>query len=89
MNITSAVYLFYTNQVIIKDQFEIIKETKSYYYTKGRRYPKSEIGRAFLKSATTYPYIEIFMVDEDEERLREELNRWFYNKGQNILLGRL
>lgn len=89
MNITSAVYLFHTNQVIIKNKFEIIEETKAYYYTKGRRYPKLEIGKAILKSATTYPYIEIFMVDEDEERLREELSRWFYNKGQDVLLGRL
>lgn len=77
MNITSAIYLFHDNRVVIKKPFEIIHETNKYYFVCGRRYLKSEIGKPILKSTTSYPYIELVMIDTDEQKLREVLSGWF------------
>lgn len=81
MNITSIYYVFHTNQVIVKVPFEIERETeKCFWIANGYRYLKSEIGRPMLKSATTYPYIELIMVDASEKTLRETLCRWFTDR---------
>ena len=85
MNITIGVYLFHTNEVIIKVPFKIASETnKCYFIEQGNRFLKSEIGLPILKSATTYPYIELVMVDADENTLRNGLSRWFTDKASAI-----
>ena len=85
MNITSIIYVFHHNEVIIKAPFEVIKETEKCFFTKnGCRYLKDEIGKPFLKSATTYPYIELVMVDADEAALRDGLSKWFTNKAYEV-----
>ena len=85
MNITSIVYTFHNNKVIVKVPFEIVKETeRCYFINGGYRYLKSEIGKPFLKSATTYPYIELVMVDATEETLRAGLSKWFTDKACQV-----
>ena len=84
MNITIVIYSFYHDRVIIKVPFEIVRETEKCYFTKECRYLKSEIGKPILKSATAYPYIELTMVDADEETLRSELSKWFSDKALSI-----
>lgn len=84
MNITMAVYSFHQNKVIIKVPFEIVKETNKCYFTKNARFLKEEIGSPILKSATTYPYIELVMVDANEETLRETLSKWFTHKAFEV-----
>ena len=84
MNITIGIYLFHSNEVIIKVPFEIIKETEKCYFTNERRYLKSEIGTPILKSVITYPYIELVMVDADEKTLRDGLSQWFTDKAYRI-----
>ena len=85
MNITSIVYAFHNNEVIVKVPFEIVRETEKCFFTKnGCRYLKNEIGKPFLKSATQYPYIELVMVDADEEILRNGLSKWFTDKACQV-----
>lgn len=85
MNITSIVYAFHNNEVIVKVPFEIVRETEKCFFTKsGCRYLKDEIGKPYLKSATQYPYIELVMVDANEETLRDGLSKWFTNKACKI-----
>lgn len=85
MNITSIVYGFHDNKVFVKAPFEIVKETEKCYFTKnGCRYLKGEIGRPILKSPTQYSYIELVMVDADEQTLRNGLSKWFTNKANQI-----
>lgn len=85
MNITSIYYLFHNDEVVVKIPFKIVRETESCFFTEsGARYLKSEIGEPVLKSRTQYPYIELIMVDADEEILREELSKWFTNKAYQI-----
>lgn len=85
MNITIGVYSFYSNKVIIKVPFEIVKETEKCYFIKGNhRYLKEDIGKPILKSVTTYPYIELVMIDADEETLRDGLSKWFTNKAYQV-----
>lgn len=85
MNITSIVYAFHNNEVIVKVPFEIIRETEKCFFTKSNcRYLKNEIGKPILRSATQYPYIELVMVDANEEVLRERLSRWFADKAREV-----
>ena len=85
MNITSIFYTFHNNKVIVKVPFEIVRETENCYFTKnGSRYLKYDIGTPILKSKTQYPYIELFMVDADEETLRDGLSKWFTNKADQV-----
>jgi len=84
MNITTIVYSFSDNNLYIKSPVEIIKETDLCYCTKKHRYFKSKIGKPILKSATSYAYIELVMVDADENTLRTELSKWFDNKASEI-----
>lgn len=85
MNITSIYYQFYDGKVILKVPFKIVQETdKCFYIEHGHRYLKSEIGKPILRSATQYPYIELVMIDADEETLRKELSKWFADKAARI-----
>lgn len=85
MNITSIVYAFHNNEVFVKAPFEIVKETEKCFFTKnGCRYLKDEIGKPYLKSATQYPYVELVMVDANEEILRTGLSKWFTDKARQI-----
>ena len=78
MDITSIYYTFHNNKVIVKVPFKIIRETeKCYFIEGGYRYLKENIGKPLLKSVTQYPYIELIMVDADEETLRKEMSKWF------------
>ena len=84
MNITIIIYTFHSNKVIVKVPFEIVRETEKCFFTEHGRYLQSKIGEPVLKSATTYPYVELVMVDADEKTLREELSKWFANKAHEI-----
>lgn len=85
MNITSIYYTFHNAKVIVKVPFEVERETeKCFYIAHGHRYLKSEIGEPILRSTTTYPYIELIMVDADEKTLREKLSKWFADKANKI-----
>ena len=89
MNITSIYYTFHDGKVIVKVPFEIERETeRCFFITGGYRYLKSEIGKPILRSATTYPYIELVMVDADETTLREELSKWFIEEAQRVKEGK-
>ena len=86
MNITSIYYQLYNGNVIVKVPFEITRETdKCFFIEHGHRYLKSEIGIPILRSATQYPYIELVMVDADEETLRKELSKWFTDEAAKII----
>ena len=84
MNITSIYYLFHNNEVVVKIPFKIERETEKCYFTKDGRYLKEEIGKPMMKYPTSYPYIELVMVDANEEVLREELSKWFTNKAYQV-----
>ena len=84
MNITIAVYSFHLNKVIIKTPFKIERETDKCYFTKDSRYLKADIGKPMIKYPTSYPYIELVMIDADEETLRDELSKWFTDKACEI-----
>lgn len=85
MNITSIFYTFHNNEVIVKVPFKIVRETEKCLFTEsGARYLKDEIGKPYLKSATQYPYIELVMVDANEETLRDKLSKWFTNKAYEV-----
>ena len=86
MYITSIYYLFHNGNVVVKVPFKIVKETDRCFFVEHGRYLKSEIGYPMLRSATTYPYIELVMVDADEKTLREKLSQWFSNKAEQIKL---
>ena len=90
MNISIASYSFDEDKVYIKTPYKIVKETECCYFTDGKyehgyhRYLKSEIGKPILKSAKSYPYIVLVMVDADEKTLREELSKWFTGKAFRV-----
>lgn len=84
MNITIAIYSFYLNNVIIKKPFKIERETDKCYFTKDARFLKADIGKPIMKYPNSYPYIEVVMIDADEETLREELRKWFTDKACEI-----
>ena len=85
MSITTGKYLFSCDDIIIRKPIEIIKETEKCFFTKRGRYLKSEIGIPILKSSTGYPYIEVVMVDANEEELKQKIGNWFYNKAKWIV----
>lgn len=85
MNITSIVYGFHDNKVFVKVPFEIVRETEKCFFTKnGCRYLKDEIGKPYLKSPTQYTYIELVMIDANEETLRDGLSKWFTDKACQV-----
>lgn len=87
MNITIATYDFNLNLFVLKQPFEIIKETSKCYFTKNSRYLKADLGAPILRNATSYPYIELVMVDADEEALTTRMSAWFTDKANEILTG--
>ena len=52
--------------------------------TKADRYLKEDIGKPIMKYPTSYPYIEIVMIDADEETLRDGLSKWFTDKAYEV-----
>lgn len=84
MNITTAYYSFYYNKVYIDKPCEVERETNKCYFTKNGRYLKSDIGNPVLRYPTSYPYIEIIMIDANESILRRELGRWFIDMANKI-----
>lgn len=77
MFIKQGFYDFYSGNVIIKDSFEIVKETDKCYFTENKRYLKSDLNIPILRSSSQYPYIELTMRDATEEMLRNKLAEWF------------
>lgn len=84
MNITIGIYLVHLNKVIIKQPFGIKRETEKCYYTEHGRYLKADIGTPIIKSMSQYPYVEVVMIDADEETLREKLSQWFTDKAYEV-----
>lgn len=91
MSITTAVYSFRLDKVVIQEPYKIEKETDKCYFTKNGRYLKSNLGKPAVKYVTTqtpfktsYPYIEVAMVDADETALRNKLSEWFADKAREI-----
>ena len=85
MHITTIIYSFYYDKVIIKTPCEIKKETDKYYCTKDKRHLKTNIGKPILKHNSNYPYIKIVMIDADEQTLKNELSKWFIDKANKVL----
>lgn len=83
MNITVAYYYFHQNNVAFKT-FKVDKETHKCYFANGRRYSKDEIGMPIIKYISSYPYIELIMVDASEETLRDGLSKWFSDKAYQV-----
>lgn len=71
------------DKIIVKS-LEVVKETPNVYYTSDVRFLKSDINVPVLKTNTSYPYIELNMVDADEQTLRKELCKWFTNKANEV-----
>ncbi len=84
MNITIGVYRFHDNDVIIQGPLEVVKETEKCYFTTQYRFLKSEINVPILKSTTSYPYIELVMVDANKIALKRGLSTWFANKALDV-----
>lgn len=83
--ITTILYFLSVNKVIVKAPFEIIRETPKCYFThNGVRYLKSQIGVPTLRSASSYPYIELVMVDADEQTLRSELSKALFKMNTEL-----
>ena len=85
MNITTAIYSFHYNKVILKTHLEIKKETDNYYCTTGRKYLKAQIDQPILRHNSKYPYVELVMIDADEHTLKNELSKWFVDKANRVL----
>lgn len=85
MNITTIIYRLDKHDTIIKIPFRILKETEKCYFTASRRYLKRNIGLPALKSPSSYPYIELYMVDADETLLRSTLSRYFIEEAVKSL----
>lgn len=87
MNITIATYDFNSDLFVLKQPFEIIKETSKCYFTKNSKYLKADLGTPILRYASSYPYIELVMVDADEATLTTRMSSWFVDKANEILAG--
>ena len=86
MNITIICYQFHNRKVTVKIPFKIARETeKCFFIEQGNRFLKSEIGKPIIKSVTQYPYVELIMVDANEETLRKELSKWFTEEAARII----
>lgn len=84
-NITTILYYLADNKVIVKVPFEIVQETPKCYFTANNvRYLKSQIGVPMLRSASSYPYIELVMVDADEKTLRKELSKALFKMNTKL-----
>lgn len=83
MNITIAYYYFNNNRVSFLTK-KIEKETDKCYFADRRRYSKDEIGIPLIKYISNYPYIELVMIDANEEDLRDGLAKWFNDKAYQV-----
>lgn len=84
-NITRIYYFFNRDCAKLAKPSKIVSETDKYYYTEdGRRYLKSQIGVPHLKCPTKYTYIELAMVDADEEAMRHRLSQWFSERVKQV-----
>lgn len=84
MNITMARYGLSYCSFRIFDSVPVERETEKCYYGNGKRFLKVEIGKVRHLSCTTYPYLEIAMVDATEEELLEKLAEWFEQQAEKI-----
>ena len=83
MNIKIAYYYFNNNSVSFLTK-KIEKETDKCYFADRRRYSKDEIGIPLIKYISNYPYIELVMIDANEEDLRDGLAKWFNDKAYQV-----
>lgn len=83
MNITIAYYYFNDNHVAFSTK-KVEKETDKCYFADKRRYSKDEIGKPLIKYVSSYPYIELVMIDANENDLRDGLAKWFNDKAYQV-----
>lgn len=87
MDITRARYdLVKCNYYIIKP-FPVVSETEKCYWSGekcGVRILKEEVGKVKHLSTTSYPYLEVAMIDATETELKEKLAEWFEQKANKI-----
>lgn len=93
MNIIIAKYSLVYDDFYIGEPFEIKKETEKCYWsgiTKsgagvGTRILKEEVGKVRHLDKTSYPYLEVAMIDATEQEIKEKLAEWFRKKADFIL----
>lgn len=93
MNITIGRYGLYNNVIYIEEPFEVKKETEKYYWSgmtksgaaAGNRILKEEIGIVKHLSRTSYPYLEVAMIDATEQEVKERLASWFRRTADYII----
>lgn len=92
MYITRAWYLFNYDTMGFDSPEPIVKETVKCYHTswllKIKTYRKSDIGKVILRYPSNYPFLEIIMIDADEQTLRKKLREWFEHKAERIMIER-
>ncbi len=92
MYITRAWYLFNYDTMGFDSPEPIVKETAKCYQTswlcETKTYRKSEIGKVILRYPSNYPFLEIIMIDANEQTLREKLREWFEHRAERIMIER-
>ena len=76
---------YFEHNKIVTSELEVERETDKSYISGRFKYPKSEIGKTILKSPTQASYIQILMIDGSKDNLKNELSKWFIEKGSQIL----
>lgn len=88
MNITIARYKLAYDSLCILDPIPVKRETEKCYWSEedcgGTRVLKSDIGIVKHLDATTYPYLEIRMIDATEEELRNKIAEWFEHRAKQL-----
>lgn len=84
-HILKASYFIHDHILVIGEAEQVLKETNCFYNTMRHRYAKEILGKAQLKSRTSYPYVEVAVLDGTEEDARRLLREWFENRGNLIL----
>lgn len=88
MNIIIARYKLAYDSLCFLEPIPVKRETEKCYWSRedccGTRVLKSEIGVVKHKDVTTYPYLEVKMIDATEEELRDKIAEWFTERANEI-----
>ena len=84
-HIIKVLYVIHSHILLMEESEPVIKETNCFYKTKRHQYRKEDLGKAQLKSGTSYPYVDVAILDGTEEDARRLLKDWFENIGNLIL----
>ena len=88
MKIIRMTYSFWFDRLYISKPFKVIKETeKCYYIDDTYRYLKSEVGEPIIKYCNDDPYVDLKMIDTDEETMKKVMASWFQDKIDKIMNG--